>query len=96
MVDMGDDGDVAEVVSAGKCEAWHDEEGSWGLKEDGGGADSFCMGRSVIGLCVGFGGLVGGYVPELWGASGFSVVSVLFGVAGGVAGVWLGLRLSDV
>ncbi|MFN2628341.1 MAG: hypothetical protein ABR569_06865 [Gaiellaceae bacterium] len=50
----------------------------------------------MIGLCVGFGSLVGGYVPELWGASGFSVVSILFGVAGGAAGVWLGVRLSDV
>jgi hypothetical protein len=93
---MSDDGDVAEVVAAGKGEAWHHEEGSWGLKEGGCGADSFCMGRSVIGLCVGFGSLVGGYVPELWGASGFSVVSILFGVVGGAAGVWLGVRLSDV
>jgi len=54
------------------------------------------MGRSVIGLCAGFGSVFGGYVPVLWGASGFSLVSILFGVAGAVAGVWLGVRLSDV
>jgi hypothetical protein len=54
------------------------------------------MGRSVIGLCAGFGMFVGGYVPELWGASSFSLSSILFGLLGAVAGVWLGVRLSDV
>jgi uncharacterized membrane protein YeaQ/YmgE (transglycosylase-associated protein family) len=53
------------------------------------------MGRSVIGLCAGFGATVGGYVPELWGAGSFSLASIVFGVAGAVAGVWLGVRLSD-
>ena len=50
--------------------------------------------RSVVGLCATFGTFAGGYVPTLWGASGFSLVSLLFGVLGGVAGVWLGVRLS--
>jgi len=27
------------------------------------------MGRGVIGMCVLFGGLIGGYAPVLWGAS---------------------------
>ncbi len=54
------------------------------------------MGRSVIALCAGFGTVVGGYLPELWGASGFSLTSLLFSVVGGVAGIWLGLRLVDV
>jgi len=54
------------------------------------------MGKSVIGMCAGFGSVVGGYVPVLWGASGFSLVSIVFGLAGAVAGVWLGVRLSSV
>jgi hypothetical protein len=54
------------------------------------------MGKSVIGICCGFGAFVGGYVPVLWGASSFSLVSVAFGFFGGVAGVWLGVRVSDV
>jgi hypothetical protein len=54
------------------------------------------MGRSVIGLCALVGGIVGGYVPEVWGASGFSVSSLLFSAVGGIAGVWLGVRLGDV
>jgi hypothetical protein len=54
------------------------------------------MGRSVIGLCGGFGTLVGGYLPLLWGASSFSLASLAFGFAGGVAGIWLGARISGV
>jgi uncharacterized membrane protein YeaQ/YmgE (transglycosylase-associated protein family) len=53
------------------------------------------MGRSAIGLCGGFGMFVGGYVPVLWGASSFSVSSVLFGVVGAVVGIWAGVRISE-
>lgn len=54
------------------------------------------MGRSLIGLCGGFGMLVGGYVPVvLWGAGDFSLSSLLFSAVGGVAGVWAGARLGD-
>ena len=53
------------------------------------------MGRSAIGLCGGFGTLVGGYVPELWGTGSFSLASLAFALIGGIAGVWLGVRLSE-
>jgi hypothetical protein len=53
------------------------------------------MGRSVIGICAGFGVVIGGFVPELWGASAFSLASLVFSVVGGAAGIWLGVRLSD-
>jgi hypothetical protein len=53
------------------------------------------MGKSVIGLCVGFGFFVGGYVPTVWGASSFSLASVVFGLAGAVLGAWGGARLSS-
>ena len=65
------------------------------LKTPCAGADPLGVGKSVIGLCAGFGTIVGGYVPVLWGASSFSLVSFVFGFAGGVAGVWLGVRVSD-
>ena len=49
---------------------------------------------------IGFGGFlgmtVGGFVPELWGSSSLSVASVVFGLLGGVAGVWLAARVADV
>jgi hypothetical protein len=53
------------------------------------------MGRGLIGLCVLVGSFVGAYVPVLWGASSFSVTSLVFSAAGGVAGVWAGVRLSE-
>ena len=54
------------------------------------------MGRSVIGMCALVGGIVGSYLPEVWGASGFSVSSLLFGAVGGITGIWLGARISEV
>ena len=52
------------------------------------------MGRSVITLCAVFGTIVGGFVPVVWGNNGFGVQGVLFAAVGGVAGLWLGVRLS--
>ena len=53
------------------------------------------MGRSVIGICALIGMTIGGFVPDLWGASSLSLASLVFSAAGGVAGVWLGARLSE-
>jgi uncharacterized membrane protein YeaQ/YmgE (transglycosylase-associated protein family) len=58
-------------------------------------ADKKTMGRSVIGLCGGFGMFVGGYVPALWGAGSLSLSSFVFGIIGAAAGVWLGVRVSQ-
>jgi uncharacterized membrane protein YeaQ/YmgE (transglycosylase-associated protein family) len=52
-------------------------------------------GRSVIGFGGFVGMTVGGFVPELWGASSFGLSSFLFGIVGAVAGIWLGARLAD-
>jgi uncharacterized membrane protein YeaQ/YmgE (transglycosylase-associated protein family) len=54
------------------------------------------MGRSVIGLCGGFGMLVGGYVPALWGAGTFSLMSFVFSIAGAIIGIWAGVRIQDL
>ena len=53
------------------------------------------MGRSVIALCGGFGSVVGGYVPVVWGASSLSMQSFLFGIIGAIAGIWAGVRISE-
>jgi len=50
--------------------------------------------RSVIYLCASLGTIVGGYVPTAWGASDFSLQSVAFAAVGGIAGLWVGMRLS--
>jgi hypothetical protein len=54
------------------------------------------MGRSVIGACAVAGGIIGGAVPDLWGAGAFSLSSVFLSAVGGLAGVWLGARISEV
>lgn len=63
-----------------------------GVKSRGCTADMGDM-RSVTGLCVTMGTIAGGYVPSLWGDSSFSLASVVLAAAGGVAGLWLALRL---
>ena len=63
-----------------------------GIAGGNGEADSTCM-RSITGMCVTFGTLAGGYVPTLWGGSDFSVASLVTAALGGVAGLWLALRL---
>jgi hypothetical protein len=52
------------------------------------------MGRSVIGLCVLVGSTIGSIVPSVWGASELGLTSLLFATVGGVAGVFVGARLS--
>lgn len=49
--------------------------------------------RSVTGLCTTMGTLIGGYVPSLWGDSGFSLASVVFAAVGGAVGLWAAIRL---
>ena len=53
------------------------------------------MDKRVIWLCVFAGSIVGGMVPEAWGGSAFGGASLLLGVVGGVAGLWVGVRLAD-
>jgi hypothetical protein len=51
---------------------------------------------SVMGICSFVGLCVGGYLPVLaWGASDLGFQSLLFGVIGGVGGVWVGHRLTN-
>ena len=52
------------------------------------------MGRSVIWLCAFVGSTVGGLVPALWGGSAFGVASLGLATVGGVAGIFVGARLS--
>ena len=50
----------------------------------------------MIGLCALAGVTLGGFVPDLWGGSSFSLASVALGAVSGIAGVWLGVRISSV
>ncbi len=51
--------------------------------------------KSLIYLCVAVLSTIGGLIPNLWGANFLSFSSVLLTAAGGFAGIWLGLKLSN-
>lgn len=50
--------------------------------------------KRVIMLGMIVGSTIGSWIPTLWGAGWFSFSSVLGSMVGGLAGIWLGYRLS--
>ncbi len=66
------------------------------LKQLSGVADAESMGRSLIGFSAMVGGTVASFAPELWGGSAMSLASIFCGFLGGIAGVYIGYRLSSV
>ncbi len=51
------------------------------------------MDKRVIWLCVGAGSAIGGFIPALWGGSALGGMSLLLGLLGALAGLWVGIRL---
>ena len=46
--------------------------------------------KTLILVFTTIGGIAGAYVPALWGDTDiFSVASILFGMIGGLVGIWL-------
>ena len=46
-----------------------------------------------IGLFVG--STAGNFIPALWGASMFSMSSVLLSAVGGILGIWFGVKFGE-
>jgi hypothetical protein len=46
-----------------------------------------------IGLFVG--STIGGFIPDLWGASLISLSSIFFSGVGAIAGLYVGFKMSD-
>lgn len=46
--------------------------------------------KTIYYITSGIGGLIGGFIPTLWGADGFGVQSILGGLVGGLAGIFAG------
>ncbi len=53
------------------------------------------MNKGLITLCAGVGSTVGGYIPVLFGTSGFGGWSILGAFIGGIFGIWVGYKISD-
>jgi len=51
--------------------------------------------KALIYLSMSIGSIIGGYIPTLFGAGLISYPSVLFSIIGGIAGIWIGYKLSN-
>jgi hypothetical protein len=52
------------------------------------------MDRGIVWLFVGVGMVVGGFVPLVWGGSALGLASLVLGSLGGVAGLWVAVKLT--
>jgi len=51
------------------------------------------MGKKTVMFGMVFGATIGGYIPTLFGAGIFDLVSIFFSFLGGVLGIWLSWKL---
>jgi uncharacterized membrane protein YfcA len=58
-------------------------------------ADIRWMDRKILFMCITVGSTIGGYLPTFLGQSDFSVASLLGGLLGGVAGVFVARRIDE-
>jgi hypothetical protein len=50
--------------------------------------------KRIVWIFMTVGLFVGGFIPMLWGASEFSFSSIILSGVGGIAGIWIGFKLS--
>jgi hypothetical protein len=50
--------------------------------------------KNLIWIGVLVGSTVGSLIPELWGAGMLSFSSIILSTLGGVAGIWIGFKIS--
>jgi uncharacterized membrane protein YfcA len=65
------------------------------VKTGGSAADTGAMDRKILFMCITVGSTIGGYLPTFIGQSQFSLMSIIGGLAGGVAGVWVAHRIGE-
>jgi len=53
------------------------------------------MDKRVVMLAMVIGSALGGWLPSLWGAGGFTLTSVVFSTLGGIAGIWAAYKLAN-
>lgn len=52
------------------------------------------MDRKIILLTSGFGSVIGGYIPGIFGAAGLNGWSILGAFVGGIIGIWIGIKIN--
>jgi len=50
--------------------------------------------KSLIWIGLFVGSTIGGFIPKLWGASFFSLSSLILSVIGGFIGIWIGFKIA--
>jgi hypothetical protein len=51
--------------------------------------------KSLVWIFMAIGSTIGGYIPALWGDGFFSMWSVILTAVGGIAGIYIGFKLSS-
>ncbi len=51
--------------------------------------------KGIIMLFLVVGSILGGLMPSLWGEGSFSISSIIFTALGGLAGIFLGYKISS-
>ncbi|NNM83776.1 hypothetical protein HKL94_00970 [Candidatus Parcubacteria bacterium] len=51
--------------------------------------------RSLVWLGLAVGSTVGGFIPELWGGNLLSFSSIVLTAVGGIAGIWVGYKITQ-
>lgn len=53
------------------------------------------MNKAILTIFISVGGIIGGYLPTIFGANGFSGWSLLGGTAGSLLGIWIAFKVSN-
>jgi UDP-N-acetylmuramyl pentapeptide phosphotransferase/UDP-N-acetylglucosamine-1-phosphate transferase len=51
--------------------------------------------KALVWIFASIGSILGSLIPNLWGASVFSLSSLFFGTLGAVAGIYLGFKINN-
>jgi hypothetical protein len=53
------------------------------------------MNKFLMYTFITIGGMIGAYIPSLFGADGFSVWAIIGSTIGGLAGIWVAYKISQ-
>ncbi len=54
------------------------------------------MNKPLLYLCITVFGFIGGYIPVLFGDSGFSMLAIVTSGIGSLFGIWVAYKLSNM